>query len=171
MIEWRPVAEFDGYEVSSTGLVRGRSGVLILRTDRKGYLFAAFRTDGMNCKRAVARLVAQAFIGPRPAGCVVRHMDGNKTNNTPANLAYGTPSQNEHDKRSHGTAAIGTKHPCAKLTEAQIIAIRSRYIPHHKTHGGSAMAREFGVSQMNISRIVTSKTWLHLLPAGPKEAP
>lgn len=165
MIEWRPVAEFVGYEVSNTGMVRGSRGVLTLVADPKGYLFATFRTNGQNCKRAVARLVAQAFIGPRPAGCVVRHMDGNKANNTPANLAYGTPAQNEHDKRGHGTAPIGTRHPAAKLTDAQITAIRSRYVPYHPTHGGSALGREFGVSQMNISRIVNVKLWQHLVPS------
>ena len=168
-IEWRPIAEFPAYEVSNTGLVRGKAGVLTLRTDPKGYLFATLR-QGKTHKRAVARLVAAAFIGPRPDGCVVRHRDGIKSNNVPANLSYGTPTENEQDKRGHGTAPIGQHHPAAKLTEGQVADIRRRFIAYHPVHGGAAMGREYGVSQNTVSKIVTGKLWPHLLP-GRAEVP
>ena len=163
MIEWRRVKEFPMYEVSNTGHVRGRHGVLKLRADAKGYLFASLR-DGKVHKRAVARLVAEAFIGPRPEGHVVRHKDGIKAHNIPANLLYGTSAENEHDKRGHGTAPIGERHPAAKLTDGQVAEIRRRYIPYHPKHGGSAMGREYGVSQNTISKVVNNKLWPHLLP-------
>lgn len=37
--------------------------------------------------------------------------------------------------------------------------IRSRYTPHCKVNGGSAMAKEFGVSIPTISDIVAGRTW------------
>ena len=50
----------------------------------------------------VASLVAFAFIGPRPDGNVVRHLDGNKDNNRADNLAYGTHQDNADDDRRLG---------------------------------------------------------------------
>lgn len=161
MIEWRPIAEFPAYEVSNTGIVRGKRGELKLRSDRKGYLFANLR-DGKLHKRAVARLVAEAFNGPRPVGCITRHRDGIKTNNIPSNLLYGTPTQNERDKRDHGTAPIGTRHPSAKLTEAQVVEIRRRYQPHHKDRGARAMGHKFGVAADTIQKIIARRIWAHL---------
>lgn len=58
--------------------------------------------------RYVHHLVARAFHGPKPeAGLLVRHMDCDKSNNTPENLAYGDYGQNWWD--SHEThVLVGT---------------------------------------------------------------
>ncbi len=42
----------------------------------------------------VHALVALAFIGPRPDGYDVMHIDGTRTNNAVGNLRYGTRSEN-----------------------------------------------------------------------------
>lgn len=39
-------------------------------------------------------LVAEAFLGPRPAGLVVLHRDEDNQNNEPGNLKYGTQKEN-----------------------------------------------------------------------------
>lgn len=36
----------------------------------------------------VDRMIAEAFIGPRPTGCVLVHKDGNPLNCAAANLEY-----------------------------------------------------------------------------------
>lgn len=48
-------------------------------------------------------LVAAAFIGPRPPGKIVRHLDGNRKNPRWGNLAYGTYAENTQDAIAHGT--------------------------------------------------------------------
>lgn len=159
MIEWRDVVGFPGYKVSNAGHVQGPLKVLNQRPDRKGYLFVSMRRGGLLVKRTVARLVAEAFIGPRPSGDVVRHIDGCNTNNTPANLVYGTPSQNEHDKRRHGTAPIGANHPAARLTYQQVREIRATYRPYDRKRGGAVLARKFGVTQSCISMVVRGINW------------
>lgn len=54
------------------------------------------------------RLVLLAYAGPPPSprhhGA---HLDGDKSNNLPTNLAWKTPEENEADKRAHGTAPRG----------------------------------------------------------------
>jgi len=162
MIEWRDVVGFPGYKVSNAGDVKGPLKVLNQRADRKGYLSVSMRRDGVLHKRTVARLVAEAFLGPRPDGQQVRHKSGIKTDNRFSNLEYGTQADNEHDKRRHGTAPIGENHPAAKLTGQQVIDIRARCIRYDRTHGESAIAREYGLSQYTIGKIVSRQLWSHI---------
>jgi hypothetical protein len=44
-----------------------------------------------------------AFTGENPADLETRHMDGNPGNNALGNLAFGTASENAHDRVRHGT--------------------------------------------------------------------
>lgn len=57
---------------------------------------------GRDNKHRVHSLVALAFLGERPEGYVVRHLDGNSNNNSASNLCYGTISQNQKDDIFHG---------------------------------------------------------------------
>lgn len=160
--QWAYVVDFPNYLVSNLGRINGPRGDLAQRIDRKGYRSVELSNDAGRVKRAVQRLVAEAFIGPRPDGCVVRHRDGDNTNNAATNLAYGTPTENEADKRIHGTTLLGERHPAAKLTEAQVRAIRARYSRGSLSDGGNALARELGVSRALIGHIVARKLWAHV---------
>jgi len=66
----------------------------------------------MPVKRAIHRLVAAAFHGPRPDGQHIRHLDGNHLNNEASNLTYGTPSQNILDQVAHGRHNMASKTHC-----------------------------------------------------------
>ncbi|QFR23087.1 NUMOD4 motif-containing HNH endonuclease [Schleiferilactobacillus harbinensis] len=50
----------------------------------------------------VHELVALTFIGPRPPGADIRHLNGNPRDNRVVNLAYGTRTQNILDVYSQG---------------------------------------------------------------------
>jgi hypothetical protein len=78
-------------------------------------------------RRAVHKLVAEAFLGPCPPGQQVRHLDGNNQNNAATNLTYGTKRENELDKMRHGTLTHGERNGAAKLTWATVDEIRRRY--------------------------------------------
>lgn len=56
--------------------------------------------------------MAEAFLGPRPDGLVVRHLDDDRTNNRASNLAYGTASDNQRDSVRNGTQADIQKTHC-----------------------------------------------------------
>lgn len=107
---WVPVPGFDNYEVSDRGRVRsfklywGSRGprMLTLSTRKDGYLVCGLVADRHHVTGWVHRLVLLAFVGPRPHGMVVRHLDGDKANNALSNLAYGTYSENEFDKVAQG---------------------------------------------------------------------
>ena len=57
----------------------------------------------MNSKSyEIHRIVAKFFIGERPEGLCVNHIDGNKLNNKPSNLEYITISENVKHAISSG---------------------------------------------------------------------
>lgn len=94
--EWRAVKGWDCYEVSSCGNVRnaatGRH--LAMRPTPKGYLRVGLCKKRKQVWRRVHRLVAEAFLGPPAPGEQVDHIDGNKQNNSAANLEWVTGEEN-----------------------------------------------------------------------------
>lgn len=98
--EWREVADTNGrYYVSNKGrvlsLCRTKARVLkpYLRGGKAGSTgYQTVYICGKN--KRVHRLVAIAFIGNPPDGCIVHHKDGNKLNNALENLAFLTFSEN-----------------------------------------------------------------------------
>lgn len=118
--EWRAVPGYEGlYEVSNEGRVRsmkrrGTSGKVLAhkRAQRGGYLTVSLLRHCEQTTRPVHSLVLEAFVGPRPAGAEIRHLDGDPTNARLGNLAYGTHSENARDKRAHGTDHNVAKRNC-----------------------------------------------------------
>lgn len=55
----------------------------------------------------------------------------------------------------------GEAHPMHKLTEDQVLQIRELWKVGHRNI--KVLARNNGVSQANIKKIVTNKTWTHML--------
>lgn len=113
---WRPVPFALGYEVSNLGRVRSwrphhdlptphlLAPVTTTYKQRIPYARVDLRLGGRERKTVrVHSLVAQVFLGPRPDGMHVRHLDGNSLNNVVSNLAYGTASENSRDTVRHGT--------------------------------------------------------------------
>lgn len=103
---WRPAFGFEGhYSVSSEGRVRrdragkgARAGYVLKATIMKanGYMRVGLVVAGRQVTRTIHSLVAEAFLGPYPAGeqWSVNHIDGNKLNNSASNLEYLTLAEN-----------------------------------------------------------------------------
>lgn len=165
METWRISPSFPEVEVSDLGRVRRRTAtkfsspgrVLAQQTRPDGYVLVGVQ----KAPRYVHRLVCEAFHGPAPIGreCVA-HFDGSRSNNTPANLRWVSYAENEADKLRHGTTARGSRSGTAKLTEAQVTAIRAAYRLGIATQAD--LSRAFGVVQTKISEIVNHKTWRHV---------
>ncbi len=69
----------------------------------RGYPAVVIYSDGSKRKRAVHRMVCEAFHGPEPR-CLplVRHLDGNRFNHHPSNLKWGNTKQNAEDYAANG---------------------------------------------------------------------
>ena len=117
---WKPIPGYEGkYEVSNLGRVRSLDRSVWCCGAIKGSYFS--RKPGRVLRPALAStgypsvvlgrgntqnvhvLVALAFLGPCPAGCEVRHIDGSRNNPCVDNLQYGTRRDNIEDSKKHGT--------------------------------------------------------------------
>lgn len=116
---WCPVAGYEGYyEVSDHGRVKSRrrpgatGKLLVSYVGKGGYLRATLCRPGVQKVVEVHVLVARAFLGSRPDGMQIRHLDGDPTNNQLTNLAYGTVSENAFDQLHHGRHFQASKTHC-----------------------------------------------------------
>lgn len=130
---WKPVVGYEGrYEVSNLGAVRAvhstRSGSprpLAQTTDSHGYLSVTlYKGDGLAGRKSfgVHQLVAAAFIGEKPAGLDVNHLDGLRANNSSTNLEYVTRSEN--------------------IKHAVRLGLKKRFSPMRDPKTGRAMSKE-----------------------------
>jgi len=95
--EWRVC--FESYEISNHGRCRRRlkSGEythLGGSISNRGYLYFQVQRNGKRLNKLFHHMVARYFIGCRPEGLVIDHIDRDKTNNDVRNLRYVTQKQN-----------------------------------------------------------------------------
>ena len=162
--EWKVVKSDSGnYMVSNLGMVKscartivGSNGISrrlrekILKQNCDEWGYPLVHIDGKTTK--VPRLVAEAFIGKRPDGMEIRHLDGNPQNNRIENLAYGTHSQNVLD----GYSYCGKIKKNQKLTCGQVFEIVNRILCGEQS---KKLSIEYGVSQALISDIKYGKSY------------
>lgn len=94
---YAPISEMPHYYVNEHGNIFNiRSGKILKQSISQpcGYIRHNLTDCGRRLSFRLHSLVAQYFIGPRPKGMQVNHIDGNKTNNHVSNLEYVTPKQN-----------------------------------------------------------------------------
>ena len=133
------------------------------RGDHPSRMFFALVEDATGRGRTMqlGRIVLLAMVGPNPAGTECCHKDGDPGNNDPANLYWGTRSQNTRDAMRHG---VMNK---AVLTTAQVDAIRSEYVPRRRgaqpgpkqpaplPYSEKWLAAKYGVTQTTVHQIIT----------------
>lgn len=117
MERWLPVPGYEGlYDVSDQGRVRRYTKTRVKpkkpHIGSTGYVMISLWKNNHQKLCTVHGLVAAAFLGPRPDGLQVRHLDGDYANPHLSNLTYGTPSQNALDQRGHGTNFNANKTHC-----------------------------------------------------------
>lgn len=132
--EWRLIPGYAGlYEASDQGRVRSLPRTVAFVDGRSRtwpaqmlgmftwgdnpHLQVNINAHGRKTKRSVHQLILLTFVGPRPEGPdgkEIRHLDGNPLNNALSNLAYGSQSENSHDRVRHGTHQETRKTQCAQ---------------------------------------------------------
>ena len=165
---WKVVPFDNRYEVSSLGRVRGgvtgKMKKAALRSD--GYVVVAFYHGGKHTRtHLLHRLVLLAFKGEPPTPKhQSAHWDGDKTNNALTNLRWATSSENNLDKKRHGTFTnprlYGEENNKAKLTVAKVRKIRHLYESEDKSMG--SLARKYSVSIQSISAVIARRNWAHV---------
>jgi len=171
MGQWKKIPGYEGhYEVSDGGLVRSisraircKGGVRVSKDKvlkptltRWGYLRVELQKNNEKKKWHVHQLVLLAFVGPRPDGMECAHGNGNRVDNALSNLRYATRKDNHADKAAHGTRQSGERNGFHRLTEEDVLRIRSD--PRPAKH----LVAEYGVSHSAICRARNGASWRHL---------
>jgi len=160
---WKDVTIRDGkyigkYEVSDDGKVRsainGRfkgskpGRILNQVLDNKGYLRVNLYFNAKGRPTRVHGIVAEAFLGERPEGMTVNHIDGNKTNNHVENLEY--VSNKENVRHAH-----------------RVIQTRSSIEVHGERLCIPEAVEKYGNPDLNIS---TVESRIYMLGWNPEDA-
>lgn len=163
---WKPLPGFEGlYEVSDLGRVytiRAHK-ILDLSPSSNGYYMATlFDKKSQRTRKHVHYLVAITFIGPRPKGQVINHLDGVKTNNAAINLEYVTPSENSIHAHKLGLTKVkrGEQAHNAKLTAFDVRQILHDFFDNEL--GILSLSKKYNLNFSAVRGIVTGKNWAHI---------
>lgn len=160
---WRDIPGYNGlYQVSNLGRIKSLSThnhktPIILKTYLSGqgkYEALKLQVQANRGTHYVHDLVANAFIGEKPTGYEVNHIDSNRLNNHADNLEYMTHAENVQYTVKLRRHAHGAKHNWASLSDETINAIKSmkgNHIAQHK------VAEIFGVGQSTVGLIWKGK--------------
>ena len=165
---WKILPSNPLYKVSTLGRVMrvvGGSGATcghILSSypssNRRGDLQVVLSRNSKRTLRLVSNVVAETFIGPRPLGMQVNHIDLNFLHNCEGNLEYVTPKENSLHAARHGHGFYsGERNPASKLTQKDVDEIREAY--GHPKVKLKELVMWYGVSRVLIIKIVRNELW------------
>jgi hypothetical protein len=91
-MDWEVIDAFPDYSVSSSGQIRNdeTGRILVLTRNQRGIIIVGLMRNGIQHKRAVALLVANAFLPPPTPSTFDTpiHLDGDLSNNNIENLMW-----------------------------------------------------------------------------------
>jgi hypothetical protein len=169
--EWKNIPEFEGYQASSLGKIRGidrfkkgRSGLRLTRgqelkqvLNKKGYPEVRLRKNGTHT-RLVHKLVASAFLVKSEGYTQINHINGIKTDNSVVNLEWVTNSENQLHAYKLGLqpSRAGEGNSRATLTDEKVTILKELYNSGKTTKEVSEL---IGVSLSIIRQIIYGQSW------------
>ncbi len=163
---WKAIEGYEGrYEVSNEGRVRtlsykGGPRVVVMNATLDSWGYPTVTLASPRATFNVHRLVALAFLGPRPERLEINHIDSDKMNAAVTNLEYVTGTQNQRHAFAAGTKShYGEKNPFAKLTGAEVQQIRDLYAAGF---GTVELAQMYSIHRTTVRRIVRRFAWPQL---------
>ena len=155
---WTAAIGYEGiYEVSSDGEVRNMFGkVLKPWLSSRGYPALKLWKNKKYFHCYVHTLVIESFVGIRPEGLEVNHINGIKSDNRVSNLEWISSSENHKHAYNIGihVAPHGSRHYRSKLNEKKVREIRK------SDESCKSLAVKFKVSACTISQVKTGKSWV-----------
>ncbi len=115
------------------------------------------------------RLSYELFVGPIELGKHILHRRecGRRDCINPHHLYMGTNADNNRDRVLWGNFIFGEAHKNAKLTEKDVLSIRS--LRKNRGYTYKILANMFGVGITLIHGIVKGQKWKQLLESGVEE--
>lgn len=130
--------------------------------NNKGYQCVNLYIDGKKFTKKLHRMILETFRPNDDDSLQTNHIDGNKLNNNIQNLEWVTGSENMKHAFENNLKEPqkGEKNGMAKLTEFEVLNLRSMYKTGDFTQ--RYLADIFLMSVSQVSRIVNNKKWKHI---------
>lgn len=169
--EYKDIPQNENYIALSDGRIWSKKRCKFLKeaNHMSGYSFIGkFTIDGYKRLRLTHEVIAWTFLGPKPEGYEINHINGIKSDNSSDNLEYVTRQQNIQKGWANGqfenTRAmfklnIGEKNGKSKLTEEDVKNIMEARENKIKI---KTIAEYMGVGTSCINRIIAGTTWGHV---------
>ncbi len=189
---WKIIKGYENtYVVSNDGFVKNifRNRLLKPGSGKLGWYLRVNLTKEKKIKtKYIHRLVAECFIpNPENKKCI-NHINGNKQDNRVENLEWVTHSENtlhawnnglmenvrenlknrvyEGGRKYTSRHYYGEENSRSKLTNKQVLEIRSKYTKSNRWHKGYDMlrlAKEYNVCKSKIFQIISRQSWKHII--------
>ncbi len=169
---WLDIPNLPKYQASCLGDIRRKydvnNKVKLYKDPNRGYLKVyLIDGDGKPSQKAVHYFIALTFLGVRPVGLEIDHIDGVKTNNRADNLEYVTHAENIRRATELGLQKprVGSLNGMAKLTEKDVEEIRAHAANSSREagragkryYGRKELALKYGVSECTIKEVVVKR--------------
>lgn len=111
----------------------------------------------------VHRIIAKIYLERREDQKFVMHLDFNKQNNEVSNLLWANRAElKEHHKKNPELIKRKGTIKYSKLTEGRVRLIKKKiFDPNRKTRM-RLIAKQFGISEMQLYRIKSGENWGHV---------
>lgn len=164
--QWRPIAGYDRYLLSSHGKVvslffcRANRQRLLKVLAPTSYPKVTLTNEAGSCQFSISRLVAQTFLSA-PAEARMRYVmpiDGNPLNTHVDNLQWVDPYETQDEVVVHYLRRRGERHAHSKLTTKEVAEIRE-LVAQGATR--QAVANRFDISRATVSLILSGRARRH----------
>lgn len=166
--KWKWIPGYEGiYAAADTGDIFSvrRNRILVPLKVSTGYYAVHLALGGITKTARIAKIIASLF-SPNPHNYPqINHIDGNKANNSAANLEWCTQSQNMQHAYATGLMA-SERTGGAKLSNKEVLEIRA--LKGKMFYGD--IAKKYGVCFDNVSKIMRNVLWKRLVGPTPEIA-
>lgn len=160
----RDIPGFSNYLLTDDGQIFSKFCARTIKAhiNKDGYLQIKLRSNKHQYKLlCIHQIVCLVYYGICPKGMEVRHLDGDKLNNVPSNLVYGSKIENVEDRSKHHPL-LGRDGFVKRLTVDQVKEIKDKLNNNVTIY---RLAKDYGINRSSIRAIRDNKTWkyVHLI--------